>query len=563
MLAQLHIENVAVIEEADLELTSGLNVLTGETGAGKSILIDSINLALGERVSRDIVRTGASAAHVTALFSGVSHAARQKVAESGYACEEDGSLLISREISADGRGSCRIGGRPATVSIVREIGRLLVNIHGQHENQALMSPEKHLRYLDLFAATEKPLADYQVIYSRLKHLEHELAQTETDESTKARRMDLLRYQINEIRSAALKPGEDEELHSRKAHVQNAERIAEAMQNAYLSLDGGEDGGAGAQELLSAAAESINGITEYCPELTELAGRLSSLSLDLQDCVSELRGYGGDSEETTDDIDSIEQRLDTIYRLKMKYGGSVEAVLEFLSRSENELEKIETSDETAKKLRQQITQVRKKTDEAAALLTQKRKQAAVSLETRIMKELGDLEMPGVHFAVRMDRLPVPGPSGMDDVEYLISANPGSPLRPLARIASGGEISRIMLAIKTVLAGCDDIDTLIFDEIDTGVSGRAAQKIGTKMRQVAGDRQVLCVTHLAQIASQADRHILIEKSVRNGNTFTQLRILDYEGRQRELARIIGGTHITPLTLANAAEMLQMNHIRPEGG
>lgn len=557
MLTQLHIENVAVIEKADLELTSGLNVLTGETGAGKSILIDSINLVLGERVSRDIVRAGAPAAHVTALFSDISAAAAQKLTESGYAAEEDGSLLISREISADGRGSCHIGGRPATVSIVRGIGRLLVNIHGQHENQALMSPEKHLRYLDLFASLEQKVAAYRVRYQEMKKLEQALSRIETDESTKARRMDLLSYQINEIRSAALVPGEEEDLRSRRAHVQNAERIAEAMESAYAALDGGEDGSAGAQALLSSASESLNGIVEFCPELQELAGRLSSLSLELDDCVSELRSHESDSEEEPGDIDAIEQRMDTIYRLKMKYGGSVEAVLHFLSQCEEELGAIQSSDETARTLQKKLGQARKKAQDAAAELTKERTQAAASLENRILTELGDLEMPGVRFHVHIAPSAALGPNGADDVEFLISANPGSPLRPLARIASGGEISRIMLAIKTVLAGCDDIDTLIFDEIDTGVSGRAAQKIGMKMRQVARDRQVLCVTHLAQIASQADRHILIEKSVKNGNTFTQLHVLDYKGRQKELARIIGGVDITPLTLANAAEMLRLAH------
>lgn len=564
MLAQLHIENVAVIEEADLDLTAGLNVLTGETGAGKSILIDSINLVLGERVSRDIVRAGASAAHVTALFTDVSPAARQKVTDAGYACEEDGSLLVSREISADGRGGCRIGGRPATVSIVRGIGRLLVNIHGQHENQALMSPEKHLRYLDLFASLERQTAEYHTLYQQMKQLERSLARLETDEDTKARRIDLLEYQIQEIQAASLIPGEEEELRSRRAHVQNAERITESLGSAYVSLNGGEDDNApGAQELLSSASESLNAITEYCPELNELAERLASLSLELDDCVSELREYQENADAEPGDIDAIEQRLDTIYRMKMKYGGSEEAVLQSLSDVKRELQEIQSSDETSKVLRQKLGQARKKAEGAAAGLTGQRTEAAASMEQRIMAELNDLEMKGVRFHVRIGHMASLGPNGADDVEFLISANPGSPLRPLARIASGGEISRIMLAIKTVLAGCDDIDTLIFDEIDIGVSGRAAQKIGMKMRQVARDRQVLCVTHLAQIASQADRHILIEKTVENGNTFTRLQVLDYEGRKRELARIIGGVAITPITLANAAEMLRLAHIGQGSG
>lgn len=554
MLSQLHIENVAVIEKADLDLDSGLNVLTGETGAGKSILIDSINLALGERVSREIVRTGEQAAHVAALFTDVSQQAKDKLAELGYECDEDGSLLITRDISADGRGNCRITGRPATVSIVREIGRLLVNIHGQHENQALFSPDKHLYYLDRYAGLEALTTQYHARYAEMKKIERALSRIETDESVKARRTDLLRYQIDEIRSAALKPGEEEDLRSQKAHILNAEKITEALQNAYASLDGGESDAAGAQELVSAASANLDGIVEYYPELGELAGRLSSLSLELDDCVSELRTYAGETEYGEGNIDDIEQRLDTIYRLKMKYGGSIEAALDFLANAESELESIETSDETARKLGTELEASMARAKESAAALTEKRTAAAREMQRKIMDELRFLEMPGVQFQVDIRPLASLGPEGDDGVEFLISANPGSPLRPIARIASGGEISRIMLAVKTVLADHDDIDTLIFDEIDTGVSGRAAQKIGMKLRQVAQNRQVLCVTHLAQIASQAERHILIEKTVEKGNTFTRLRILDYSGRKQELARIIGGVDITPITLETAAEMLE---------
>ena len=554
MLSQLHIENVAVIEKADLDLDVGLNVLTGETGAGKSILIDSINLALGERVSREIVRTGEQAAHVAALFTDVSRQAREKLAELGYACDEDGSLLITRDISADGRGSCRITGRPATVSIVREIGRLLVNIHGQHENQALFSPEKHLYYLDRYAGLETLTAEYHVRYAEMKRIERALARIETDESAKTRKLDLLRYQIDEIRSASLRLGEEEDLRAQKAHILNAGRITEALQHAYAALDGGESDIPGAQELVSAASSDLDGIVEYCPELGELAGRLSSLSLELDDCVAELRTYAGEPDTGEGNIDDIEQRLDTIYRLKMKYGGSIEAALGFLADAENELESIETSDETARKLGIERTAATTQAKQSAAALTRKRTEAAREMQRKIMDELRFLEMPGVRFQVDIRPLDSLGPEGADGVEFMISANPGSPLRPIARIASGGEISRIMLAVKTVLADHDDIDTLIFDEIDTGVSGRAAQKIGMKLRQVSQNRQVLCVTHLAQIASQAERHILIEKTVEKENTFTKLRTLDYSGRRQELARIIGGVNITPITLETAAEMLE---------
>jgi DNA repair protein RecN (Recombination protein N) len=561
MLSQLHIENVAVIEKIDLELEAGFNVLTGETGAGKSILIDSINLVLGERTSKDIVRAGAPAAHVTALFTGISNEVAKQLAEFGLECEEDGTLLISRDISADGRGACRISGRPATVSMIRDIGRMLVNIHGQHDNQALMSPEKHIYYLDRYAGIEDLLQEYTALFGQMKQLARGLARVETDEAEKARRIDLLNYQIGEINSAAPKTGEDDELNSRKTLIQNAGKIADAVNSAYAGLCGGEDGGVGAQELVAAAAESLSGVTMYYPELETLSGRISSLSFELDDCVADLRMYTGETEYGAGDIDYIEQRLDTLYKLKLKYGGSIEKVLKHLSKAENDLEAIESSDIIAAKLSKQLSDARERAGKCAAAISEKRIAAAAGMEDRIRQELLFLEMPGVEFKVNITPLDELSENGMDNVEFLISANPGSPLKPLAKIASGGEISRIMLGIKTVLAGKDDIDTLIFDEIDAGVSGRAAQKIGMKLRDVARNRQVLCVTHLAQIAAQADRHVLIEKTVSDGKTFTSLKTLGFEGRKRELARIIGGAEITDITLQNTAEMLIKAGIFPK--
>jgi DNA repair protein RecN (Recombination protein N) len=560
MLSQLHIENVAVIEEADLELEAGFNILTGETGAGKSILIDSINLALGERTSKDIVRSGAAAAHVTALFTNISQELAKQVSELGFECDNDGSLLISRDIFADGRGTCRISGRPVTVSIIRDIGRMLVNIHGQHDNQALLSPEKHVFYLDRYAGLDAMLQEYSGHYSEMKRLAREIAKIETDEAAKARRIDLLKYQINEIISASPKKGEDDELNAQKSLIQNAGKIAEAVNGAYEALCG-SDNGVGAQELVGVAEENLKGITGYYSELETLTGRISSLSLELDDCIADLRQYTGEAEYNAGDINYIEQRLDTLYRLKLKYGGTIGEVLGCLSNAENELEDIESSDATLRIFTKQLDEARVRAERSAAVITSKRATAAVVMQEKIMHELDFLEMPGVKFEAYISPLQELAANGADNVEFLISANPGSPLKPLAKIASGGEISRIMLGIKTVLAGNDDIETLIFDEIDAGVSGRAAQKIGMKLKEVASSRQVVCVTHLAQIAAQADRHILIEKSVSGGKTYTSLKTLDYEGRKKELARIMAGVDITQITLQNAAEMLENAGISPE--
>lgn len=553
MLSHLHIENIAVIENADLELDKGFNVLTGETGAGKSILIDSINLVLGERVSRDIIRTGSKSAHVSALFCDISEQAAAKLSELGY--DYDGELLIQRDIFADGRGNCRISGRPATVSIVRLIGRMLVNIHGQHDNQALFSPEKHVYYLDKFAGAEQLFEEYSKAYKKVRSIEAELKSILTDEAEKERRIDLLKYQIDEIESASLQPGEEEELNSRKLRIANAEKIASAIGHAYAALNG-EDESQGAQELLSNADNELEGIAEVMPEIGELAQRIKSLAYEAEDCADELRGYLSEEDYDPNEIETIEERLDTIFRIKHKYGGSIEEIFDFLEKSKQELEKIETSDERAVHLRAELKKAKSELSAAAEALSQKRHTASKSLSSRIKNELQFLEMPQVEFVVDFKKCE-PAPHGTESVEFLISANPGSPARPIAKIASGGEISRIMLAIKTVLADGDDINTLIFDEIDTGVSGRSAQKIGNKLKQVSLSHQVICVTHLAQIASQADRHILIEKQIKNGNTFTHLKTLDYEGRKCELARIIG-TEVTEKTLQTAAEMLSFSGI-----
>lgn len=552
MLAQLHIENIAVIENADLALADGLNVLTGETGAGKSILIGSINLALGERVSREVVRAGAHAAHVTALFVQVPEHIRARVAELGFPCEEDGSLLLSREITADGRGSCRISGRPATVSVLREVGRLLVNIHGQHDNQALLAPENHIRYLDLYAGSTEVLRSYHEVYHQLRQLRARLKELSLGDAEKARRVDLLRYQIDEIHAAGLRPGEEEELEERRANILHAEKITGSLQEALAALQGAEDA-AGADALAGAAASAVQTVSDLLPPLAPLAERLQTLRYELEDCAAELQNRLDGVDADPRGLEAVEERLDTIFRLRGKYGETIGDILAFAQRAERELESVTSLEEHADALRQKGKALAAQARQLAGRLTESRRQAACTMEEKIRAELAFLEMPNVRFHVKLMPLTRLEADGADHVEFLFAANPGAPLRPLARIASGGEISRVMLAIKNVLADVDDIDTLIFDEIDTGVSGRAAYKIGVKLKQVAGTRQIVCITHLAQIAAQADRHILIEKTVEEGGTFTRLHVLDFEGRKRELARIIGGAAITPLTLQNAAEML----------
>ena len=558
MLARLHIENAAVIEKADLELVPGFNVLTGETGAGKSILIDSINLVLGERVSRDIVRAGAQSALVSALFTDVSPAVCEAVEALGFSCE-DGALLLQRELSADGRGSARVSGRPATASILREIGRLLVNTHGQHDNQALLDPEWHLRYLDRFGAAGEKLAEYREAYAGQQRVRAEIAKLDTDEAEKARRADLLAYQLEEIDAAELSPGEDEELAARKTRVQNSEKIATAVAEAYEALTGGDDS-SGARGLLEEAADSLERAAAWFPELAKLAERLRDTAAEAEDCAETLRDTAEQTEFDPAELENIEERLDVLYRLKRKYGASVEEILAYAQKAREELETIEHADETLQRLQNELSTLQKRVKKLADGLTELRLSAAKGLEERISGELAFLDMPGTRFAVQFTPLPEPGPNGGEHVEFLIAANPGSPPRPLARIASGGELSRVMLAIKNALADNDEIETAIFDEIDAGVSGRAAQKIGKKLREVSMGRQVVCVTHLAQIASQAHRHILIEKRSTDNNTYTSLTTLDFDGRRRELARIIGGADITPVTLETAGEMLAGAGVTP---
>lgn len=555
MLSQLYIENVAVIEKVSVDFHSGFSALTGETGAGKSILIDSINAILGERTSRELVRTGAKSAFVSAVFTMLGNRVTEKLAELGYAPEDDGTLMIQREISADSKSSCRINGRPATVSILKEIGPLLVNIHGQHESYGLLSPDNHIAYLDSMGVPQELTGRYSAAYNKARHLKRELDSLTMDESQKARQIDLLTYQINELEEADLKEGEQEELNRQKSMYRNSEKIASAIAEAKQALDGGEDTN-GAVSFASSAADCLSEAERYLPELHALAERLQNISYDLEDCSSELRGYTGQLEYDPAELEEIEARLDTIYRLGLKYGGSVENMLQFLEKSKVELEKIQLSDETAVQLREQYKKSAVLAQKLAFEISDWRSKMAHHFAAQVKEELEFLNMPHVTFEVRQERCPL-NARGCDRVEFLISTNAGEPAKPIAKIASGGELSRIMLAVKTVLADRDEVGTLIFDEVDTGVSGGAAQKIGLKLREVSASRQVICVTHLAQIAALADTQYLIQKLVHDSKTFTEVRELDGEGRKQELARIIGGAQITPLTLQNAAEMLKMAH------
>jgi DNA repair protein RecN (Recombination protein N) len=553
MLSQLYIENIAVIEKARIDFSAGFNVLTGETGAGKSIIIDSINAVLGERTSRELIRTGANRALVSAVFQVGDGRAADKIRELGYAVEDDGTVIVQREISQDGKTSCRINARPSPVSALKEIGSLLVNIHGQHESYGLLSPELHIGYLDSMGLPGDLSASYQQAYRFMQEAKSGLDSCRMDESQKARQIDLLTYQINELESADLRPGEQEDLNRRKNLYRNSERVAQAITRAKAALSGDEET-PGAISAVSEAADALNDAERYFPELQGLAERLQSVSYDLEDCSEEMRSYSSQLEYDPSELDEIETRLDTIYRLGLKYGESVEKMLEYLEKCRAELETIRLSDENAAKFRRKYQKYRAQAESLSVEISSWRSKAAKLFSEKVKTELRFLNMPNVSFEIRQDRVPM-HETGCDKIEFYISTNAGEPAKPIAKVASGGELSRIMLAIKTVLAGRDDIGTLIFDEIDTGVSGGAAQRVGLKLREVSRNRQVICVTHLAQIAALADSHFLIRKQVHDNRTFTQVDRLDRGGRREELARIMGGENVTPLMLQNAEEMLRM--------
>lgn len=553
MLSLLHIENIAVIEAADIQFDRGFNALTGETGAGKSIVIDALGAVIGERTSRDLIRTGAKAALVSAEFTGLP--ALPWFQENGLGPDEDGTLLLQREIQPDGKNVCRLNGRPLTVAQLKALGSQLVNIHGQHDGQQLLDPRCHLDYLDSFGETGEALAGYQEAYGTYLQVKREMEALEMDEAEKSRRIDNLTFQINELERANLQAGEEEPLLERRDLLRNAGKLIDAVEAAHFALSGDEDRD-GAAALISMAEGALGPV-----------GRMSAQAAQLTDLLAELRSAADDAAERVRDLrdsldfepgelDEIEGRLEVLHRLKRKYGATVEEMLDYLARCKKELDDIQYSSDTLARLEKKRAELLKTAKEKAKLLSTARRGAAQTMQGRIQSELSQLDMPKVRFEVEFapkDCDEGLDNTGMDEVEFLMSANVGEALKPIQKIASGGELARIMLALKNVLAENEAVTTLVFDEVDTGVSGRAAQKVAQKMADVARSKQVLCVTHLPQIAAMADVHFSVEKGESKGRTFTRLERLDRPRRQQELARLTSGEHITPAALESAGELL----------
>lgn len=550
MLAQLFIRNIAVIEKASIDLEKGFTVLTGETGAGKSIIIDAIHAVLGERTSKELVRTGTDSASVSALFTGLDEDTLSLLDRLSLPREEDGSLLIQRDIRLEGRSTCKINGAPATVSMLKQLGPRLVTIHGQHESYELLSPEVHMEYLDSFAGLESLLAEYQAAYRTLRETQRQLETLQTDEGEKARLSDLLHYQIDEIEAANVRVGEREELEAQRELIRNSEKIASALELLRGLLSGDEES-EGLLAGISQAAAQAGRVAAYLPELAEASQKLQEAGYLLEDVDAILHGTAVDFDPALQE--SIEERLDLLYKLGLKYGGSEEKILEYLEDCRIRLHQIEFSDEERERLEAQYETQKTAAIALAKELSEQRKAASKQFISQVKGELAFLNMPGIAFETEIQRVPLYH-MGCDKLQFLVSANKGEPPKPMSKIASGGELSRIMLAIKTVLSGKDKVDTLIFDEVDTGISGAAANKVGQKLKQVSRDRQVLCITHLAQMAALADHHFLISKHVEGERTYTQVQGLDFEGRKREVARIIGGDQVTDLQLEMAGEMLK---------
>ena len=550
MLSSLQIENVAVIQKAEVHFEPGLNVLTGETGAGKSILIDSINAILGNRTSKDLVRTGAAKAVIRAAFEQVPPAVLDKLEQSGY--ERSEALLLSREITAEGKSSCRINGMPATAAVLRELCGGLININGQHDSVGLLNPAHHLGILDDYAQNRTVFQEYYALYRELVRVKRELDALITDEAEKQRKIDLLQYQVQEIEDAGLTAGEEQALENRRKVLSNASAIRDRLAQSYALLSGSDDA-AGAVDLLGEASNAVDAAAQLDPALTAAAGQLLDLYYNAKDVAADLIGRL-DTYDTNDaELDEVEQRLDLLYRLKRKYGSTVEDVIAFGQKAREELDNIQHSQQRYGALQAEKLRLYTKAREKAEVLTQTRLKAFEELNTRISGTLDFLNMPGVRMTLRHTRGPLAS-HGQDSVEFYISTNPGEAPKPLAKIASGGELSRITLAIKNAMADKDAVPTVIYDEIDSGVSGKAAGRIGEVLRQSAQGHQILCITHTAQIAALADCHLLIQKNVSNERTYTEIHPLDENGRVEALARLISGDHVTELSRANAREMLQ---------
>ena len=550
MLELLHIENIAIIERADISFARGFNALTGETGAGKSIVIDALGAVLGQRTSRELIRTGADKAFVSAEFSGVS-ASLPALADNGIVPEEDGTLLLQREVHGDGKNVCRVNGRPVTVAQLRSIGASLLNIHGQHDGQQLLDEEQHLVYLDRFGRVDEALALCAARCAALRETQREIRILEMDEAEKARRVDMLRHQIGELERAELREGEEEELLARRGILRNGEKFLAAISEADACLNGGDEG-LGAVSAIKEAEDALRGLRSLGDEFVALSDRLESLRCEAYDLAETIRDKRGEYDFSPQELDAVESRCHQLYRLKKKYGSSVEDMLAFLDRSREELDRIEYADDRIAQLRQTMNKQEAAAMEAARALSAQRRAAAKELEARISRELSELDMPKLRFSIDFQEKEL-AEDGIDAVAFLMSANVGEALRPIHKIASGGELSRIMLALKNVLAEQDSVMTMVFDEVDTGVSGRAAQRVAEKLARLSRTRQVLCVTHLPQLAAMADTHFGVEKGEENGRTLTRVTVLDRAARRREIARLSGGELLSETLLSGAEELL----------
>lgn len=553
MLTSLYIENIAVIEKTEIELYSGLNILTGETGAGKSIVIDAINAVMGHRTSKEIIRNGADNASVFATFSEVNNIVKNKLIDNGYNLEDD-ELVISRTLSLSGKNTCRINGKPANVSFLRELGLNLINIHGQHESYELFSPETHITYIDNLADNHSLIADYKTAYYEYKKLSKEYDEFIESESNREQRIDLLSYQVNELENAAVTVGESEALADERRVLMNAEKITSALHKAKNYLDGSNT--TGAVDILDDAVTSLQKASDLNPEFENIFNRLNDLYYEIQDVGNDISIAIDESEENPYRLEEIEERLDLLNKLSRKYGKTEEDMLEFLEKAKSELAMLMQFDDNANELKHRCEKAKAEAQALADKLSQIRDKTARQFEKKVKEEMSFLNMPGVDLVVSQKTTEL-RESGQDQIELLISTNPGEAPKPVSKIASGGELSRMMLAIKTVLASTDVIDTLIFDEVDTGVSGSAAQKVGLKLKEVSKSRQVICVTHQAQIAALADSHFLISKNVRNGRTYTEINLLDTNGRLSELARILDGVQVTDTALAHARKLMDYNN------
>lgn len=549
MLKFLHIKNIAVIERSDIEFSAGFNVLTGETGAGKSIVIDAINAVLGERTSKELIRAGCDTAEVSAVFGELDNATAAALSDAGVTPDEDGNIVIRRRLSAAGKGLIKLNDRPVTATELKEIGKHLVNIHGQHDNQALLDPDRHLDYIDAVADDDPIKGKYYAEFRELNRIRKELAATETDEDEKRRRVGLLKYQINELESAGIKPGEYEKLQKKLAIARNYQKTAEALSRAYSALKG-DDEFDGAVSLLTDAEKSLSSL--HNDEWDKKSSALADAAAAAEDVSAVLYDFLENAELAGIDPDEINSRLETLDKLMAKYGNSEEEMLEFLEKARTELNDTEFSDKKAAELSALLDDATERLIALAEELTAARKKAAAEFEKQVCDILSYLNMPDVRFTVQFSKGRYTK-RGCDTAEFMISANRGESVKPLCKIASGGELSRVMLAIKSVLLGRDPVGTMIFDEIDTGISGYTAGKVGTQLKKVAENRQVICVTHLAQIAAMADTHLLIEKKAEKDRTFTSVSPLSYEQRINEIARIMSGTQMTENLYNSAKELL----------